>query len=124
MDVHDMENFGDLPSYPKDMGRPEQFGTRYLRLNLPIEAGWIVTVEPGFYIVDEILNNDALLHPFKAVLATDKLDSWRGFGGIRIEDDIYVSATGPRVLTEALPKDPDALQEVVGQGLSVQERLG
>ena len=66
MDVHDMENFGDKSAYPKDMGRPEQFGTRYPRLNLPIDR-LDCYCGARVYIVDEILNNDALLHPFKVV---------------------------------------------------------
>lgn len=124
MDVHDMENFGDRPSYPPGMNRPDQFGTRYLRLNLPIEAGWIVTVEPGFYIVDEILKNDALLQQFRSVLAIDALESWKGFGGIRIEDDIHVTHDGPEVLTAALPKERHDIEAIVGQGVPVAQRLG
>ena len=47
LDVHDLENFGDLPSYPPGQGRPSQFGTQNLRLDLPLERDWVVTIEPG-----------------------------------------------------------------------------
>ena len=124
LDVHDLENFGDRPSYPKGVSRPEAFGTRYLRLNLPLEPNWVVTVEPGFYIVDSILDEPNLRQKFAPHVNFGKLDEWRGFGGIRIEDDIVVQADGPKVLTQALPKEVSDIERIVGQGPSVTERLG
>jgi len=124
LDVHDMENFGDLPSYPPETGRPTDFGTCYLRLNLPLEPGWVVTVEPGFYVVGAILERPDLREKFGHLLDFSKLEAWRGFGGIRIEDDILITQNGPRVLTEAVPKQITELESIVGQGPSVEERLG
>jgi Xaa-Pro aminopeptidase len=116
LDVHDLENFGDLPAYPPGQGRPEPFGTRYLRLDLPLEAGWAVTIEPGFYVAPAILGHAELRERFRDVLRVDALEPWMGFGGIRIEDDVVITNGDPEVLTEGAPKDPDAVEQLVGSG--------
>ncbi len=113
LDVHDLENFGDRPSYPRGVGRPEPFGTRNLRLNLPLEDRWVVTVEPGFYVVPAILADRELRAEHASAVDFDRAEAWLGFGGIRIEDDVVVRAT-PEVLTAAVPKAPDAIEAVVG----------
>lgn len=122
MDVHDLENFGDRSSYPIGQGRPEPFGTRYLRMDLPLQAGWIITVEPGFYVVPAILEDPALVAQFADIVDVDKARSWYGFGGIRIEDDIHITANGPDVLTR-VPKTVADIEAIVGQGMSAEERL-
>ncbi len=114
LDVHDMENFGDRPSYPMGQPRPAGFGTRYLRLDLPLEAGWVVTIEPGFYVIDAIFDDPDLTEPFEPFLDRAVLDTWRGFGGIRIEDDVHITTDGPEVLTAATPKQPGAIASLVG----------
>lgn len=123
MDVHDLENFGDLPAYAKEASRPEPFGTCYLRLDLPLETGWVVTVEPGFYIVPAILHNRALCDRFADVFDPAKAEAWNGFGGIRIEDDIVVTDGDPRVLTDGVPKDADAVCSLVGSGATMEGLL-
>lgn len=115
LDVHDLENFGDLPSYPEGVGRSEQFGTRYLRLNLPLEADWVVTIEPGFYVVPAILRDPTLRERFGKVVDFARAESWIGFGGIRIEDDVRVTADGREVLTD-VPKEIGQLEDLVGSG--------
>lgn len=123
MDVHDLEAFGDLPAYPPGQGRPEQFGTRYLRLDLPLEAGWVVTIEPGFYVVPAILADRQLREQLGGLVDWERAASWLGFGGIRIEDDIVVHDGGPEVLTQAIPKTVAAVEAEVGQGPTPEERL-
>lgn len=122
LDVHDLENFGDRSSYPADRGRPQPFGTRYLRLDLPLEAGWVITVEPGLYIVPAILEDEAVAGPLRHLVDLERARDWYGFGGIRIEDDILITDNGPEYLTD-VPKDPDAIEALVGSGPSAEERL-
>jgi len=122
LDVHDLENFGDRPSYPPGRSRPELFGTGYLRLDLPLEAGWVVTVEPGFYVVPAILHDAALRQRLSDVVDFERAEEWVGFGGIRIEDDIHVTPSGPRRLT-TVPREPRELEAIVGSGPRVAERL-
>ena len=128
LDVHDLENFGDRPSYPPGRARPDLFGTGYLRLDLPLEEGWIVTVEPGFYVVPAILDDAALRERLGDVVDFDRARTWlddgsgHGFGGIRIEDDILITADGPVDLT-TVPREADAIEALVGSGPRVEDRL-
>jgi Xaa-Pro aminopeptidase len=121
LDVHDLEAFGDLPAYPRGVGRPEPFGTRYLRLNLPLEAGWVVTVEPGFYVVPAILDDPALRARFGDLLDDARLAPWAGMGGIRIEDDVLITTGSPEVLTADVPKAPVEMAALVGAGAAIEE---
>ncbi|MFK7930956.1 MAG: M24 family metallopeptidase, partial [Myxococcota bacterium] len=123
LDVHDLENFGDRPSYPLGQSRPPQFGTRYLRLDLPLKAGWVVTVEPGFYVVPAILNDASLRDSLGSRVNWERARDWIGFGGIRTEDDVVVTDTDPEVLSAGVAKTVAEIEALVGSGLSVEERL-
>lgn len=123
LDVHDLENFGDRPSYPAGQERPAQFGTRYLRLDLPLEPGWVVTVEPGFYVVPAILGDAELRDALGDRVNWDRAADWIGFGGIRTEDDVAVTERSPEVLTAAVPKSVAEIEALVGSGPTVEERL-
>ncbi len=114
LDVHDMENFGDRAAYANGRTRSHQFGTGYLRLDLDLEAGMVVTIEPGFYICPAIFADDTLRTQFKSVVNWDRLENWMGFGGIRIEDDIHCAPNGPENLTASIPKSIEELENVVG----------
>lgn len=124
LDVHDLENFGDRPAYPPGRGRPDAFGTCYLRLDLPLEADWVVTVEPGFYVAPAILGDATLRERFRDAIDFDRAEAWVGFGGIRIEDDVRVRASGEaEVITAAIPKQVAEVEALVGSGPSAEERL-
>lgn len=123
LDVHDLENFGDRPSYPEGRGRPTPFGTRNLRLDLPLEANWVVTIEPGLYWVPAILGDPTLRAELGDRVNWDLASEWIGFGGIRIEDDIWVTDKEPVVLTEGTVKAPEAIEAMVGSGPTPEERL-
>ena len=114
LDVHDLENFGDRASYPPDRSRSPQFGAGYLRLDLDLEPGMVVTVEPGFYVVPSILENPTLRDRFASQVNFDKAAEWAGFGGIRIEDDVVVTEGDPEVLTGSIPKSVKDVIEAVG----------
>lgn len=124
LDVHDLEHFGDRPAYPPGVGRPDQFGTRFLRLNLPLEAGWVVTIEPGFYVVPPILADAGLRQRFAGRVDFERAEDWVGFGGLRLEDDVHVGTSGPEVLTAAVPIEPADVCAVVGAGPTIEQRLG
>lgn len=114
LDVHDLENFGDRAAYPPGRERSEQFGTCYLRLDLDLEPGMVVTVEPGFYVVPAILNDTQLRDQFASEVNFSAAEAWVGFGGIRIEDDVLVTSGDPDVLTGKIPKHPDEMLDIVG----------
>lgn len=124
LDVHDMEGFGDQVHYGTGRQRSEQFGLAYLRLDLDLEAGMCFTIEPGIYFVPAILNDPELTAPYKDQVDLDKakafltMNSLRGFGGIRIEDDVHCTQSGPEVLTDAIPKERAAVEALVGSASS------
>jgi Xaa-Pro aminopeptidase len=111
LDVHDMEDLGDLAGYETGRGRSDRFGLCYLRLNRPLRAGMLVTIEPGFYQVPAILNDPARRTKFKDVVNWDRLAQFADVRGIRIEDDVLVTETDCEVLTVTLPTDPDAIEQ-------------
>ncbi len=116
LDVHDMEDFGDLAGYAPGRKRREHFGDKYLRLDRDLEAGMCVTIEPGIYFVPAIWDDEALVGPLEDVVnrpAVDALLKAR-FGGIRIEETVHVAAGGPETLTAALVSDADEVAKCVG----------
>jgi Xaa-Pro aminopeptidase len=128
LDVHDLENFGDRPAYAPGRSRPEQFGARYLRMDLDLEANMVVTIEPGLYFVPAIVHDRALRTRFADQVNYAEAERWLGLGGIRIEDDVRVrpaSEAGgePETLSADAPKTLDALEALIGSGPSAEERL-
>jgi Xaa-Pro aminopeptidase len=123
LDVHDLEDLGDAVAYAPGRSRSADFGTRFLRLDLDLEPGFYVTVEPGFYIVPAILEHADLRDRFASMVDFERAAGWRGFGGIRIEDDVLITPDGHRVLTAGIPKTIDELEAIVGSGRPASERL-
>ncbi|MEO0852700.1 MAG: M24 family metallopeptidase, partial [Cyanobacteria bacterium J06648_11] len=103
LDVHDMEDLGDIAGYAPGRKRSDRFGLGYLRLDRPLHAGMVVTIEPGFYQVPALLNDPARRDRFADVANWERLDAFEDVRGIRIEDDVLVTSMGCEVLTAALP---------------------
>jgi Xaa-Pro aminopeptidase len=120
LDVHDMEGFGDLIAYAPGRSRSKQFGTAYLRLDLDLAPGMCMTIEPGIYFVPAILQNPEFRQQWKGQVEFGRAEKFlkhnggRGFGGIRIEDDVVCTAKGREVLSAGVPKDPIAVEALVG----------
>jgi Xaa-Pro aminopeptidase len=75
-----------------------------LRVDLPLEEGFLMTVEPGLYFVPALLDHPARREQFRQEVDWAVLESWRSVGGVRIEDNVLITAAGPRVTTRAIPK--------------------
>jgi Xaa-Pro aminopeptidase len=110
LDVHDMEDLGDRAGYAPGRQRSTAFGDAYLRLDRDLEPGMLVTIEPGFYQVPGILGDERYTSRVGADLRRDELARYADVRGIRIEDDVLVTAAGNEILTAAVPKDPDAVE--------------
>ncbi len=105
MDVHDMEGFGeDYVGYDENTRRATTFGTAYLRLGKELKPGLVLTVEPGIYFIPDLIDQFRSEGKFTDFVNYDKLETYKDFGGIRIEDDILVTEEGNRVLGKPIPK--------------------
>ncbi len=113
LDVHDMEDLGDLAGYEQGRERSDRFGLGYLRLNRPLKPGMLVTIEPGFYQVPAILNDSEIRSKYQTVVNWERLAQFSDVRGIRIEDDVLVTEEGSEILTSALPSDADAIEQLV-----------
>ena len=113
LDVHDMEDLGDLAGYAEGRQRSDRFGLGFLRLDRPLKPGMLVTIEPGFYQVPAILQDADNRAKYQDVVNWDRLAKFADVRGIRIEDDVLVTESGNEVLTSALPTSPDRIEEMV-----------
>jgi Xaa-Pro aminopeptidase len=105
MDVHDMEGLGQIHvGYDNEIQPSKQFGTAYLRLGRRLQPGFVLTNEPGIYFIPELIDMWRAEKKYTEFLNYDKIEEYRDFGGIRIEDDILVTADGHRVLGKPIPK--------------------
>jgi len=112
LDVHDMEDLGeDHVGYDETIRRSDQFGLSYLRLAKPLEPGFVLTVVPGVYFIPELIDLWRSKGKFEEFIDYGALEKWRAFGGLRIEDDLLVTAEGHRVLGEPIPKTTEEIEE-------------
>ncbi|MEB3340924.1 aminopeptidase P family protein [Okeania sp.] len=113
LDVHDMEDLGDLAGYEIGRERSNRFGLGFLRLNRPLIPGMLVTIEPGFYQVPAILNNQEMRGKYQNIVNWEKLEKFSDVRGIRIEDDVLVTTNGAEVLTQELPTNTDGIENLM-----------
>ena len=118
MDVHDMEGLGqiyvgfDYETHP-DL---EQFGTNCLRMGRTLEEGFVVTDEPGIYFIPVLIDEWKANGHCKDFLNFDKLETYKDFGGIRIEDDVLITKDGCRFLgSKRIPYHPQELEDFMSQ---------
>jgi len=104
LDVHDMEDLGDRAGYAPGRTRASAPGDRYLRLDRDLVPGMCVTIEPGFYQIPRILSRADEVGDLESALDRSTLARFADVRGIRIEDDVLVTATGAEVLSAAVPK--------------------
>lgn len=114
MDVHDMEGLGESHvGYNDTVQRSDQFGLAYLRFAKKPEPGFVLTDEPGIYFIPALIDLWRSEKKFTEFLNYDKIEEYKSFGGIRIEDDILVTATGCRVLGEPIPKTVEEIEDIM-----------
>ena len=113
MDVHDMEGLGQIYVGFDEETRPnlEQFGTNCLRMGRKLEEGFVLTDEPGIYFIPALIDDWKTSGHCKEFINFDKLETYKDFGGIRIEDDILITKDGCRFLgTKRIPYHPQELE--------------
>jgi Xaa-Pro dipeptidase len=113
LDVHDMEAIGEqYVGYDETVQRDPRFGIKSLRLARALEPGFVVTVEPGIYMIPHLMDRWRAEGRFTDFINYDVIDRFRAFGGIRIEDNVVVTATGCRVLGPPIPKEIDEVEQL------------
>ncbi|PSB60805.1 Xaa-Pro aminopeptidase, partial [filamentous cyanobacterium CCP1] len=113
LDVHDMEDLGDLAGYEAGRSRSDRFGLGYLRLDRPLAPGMVVTIEPGFYQVPALLHHPDRRSKYQEVVNWERLAAFGDVRGIRVEDDILITTSKPEILTSALPTEIEAIEALV-----------
>ena len=117
LDVHDMEDLGeDLVGYNDKIKRSSQFGLKYLRLGKELEEGNVLTVEPGIYFIPELIDRWKAENKFTDFLNYNKIETYRNFSGVRIEDDVAITEKGYEILGNPIPKTIEEV-EAVREGL-------
>lgn len=114
LDVHDMEGLGeDYVGYNNSIKRSDQFGLAYLRLGRALEENFVVTVEPGLYFIPLLIEKWKKESKWTRFINFEKLEAYKTFGGIRLEDDIVVTENGNLNLSQSIPKSVEAVLSVM-----------
>jgi Xaa-Pro dipeptidase len=109
-DTHDVGGY--LEHCPP---RPQEAGLRSLRTARTLEANMVLTIEPGVYFIDALLDK-ALQDPdLSQFLVPEVIEKYRNFGGVRIEDDIRITDSGMELLTE-VPRTVEEIEQLMAEG--------
>jgi Xaa-Pro aminopeptidase len=105
LDVHDMEALGEnYVGYNNEIRRSDQFGLAFLRFALPFSPGNVFTIEPGCYFIPQLIDKWRSQKKFTEFINYEKAEGWKGFGGVRIEDNVLITEKGHKVLGKPIPK--------------------
>ena len=113
MDVHDMEDLGEVWVGYDGQPKSTQFGLKSLRLAKPLRVGHVFTIEPGIYFIPELIDLWRGQGKFNDFINWEKVDSYRNFGGMRNEEDFVMTENGAQLLGKPKPKtieDVEALR--------------
>jgi Xaa-Pro aminopeptidase len=113
LDVHDMENLGQIyVGYDDEIRPSSQFGLAFLRLARRLQPGFVLTVEPGCYFIPALIDQWKAEGQHTDFINYGEVEKYKDFGGIRIEDDVLVTESGNRVLGRAVPKTVSEIVEL------------
>jgi len=115
LDVHDMENLGEqYVGYTPELTQSTEFGLRSLRLGRALEEGFVLTVEPGIYLIPELIDLWQSENKNASFINYNEVLKFKDFGGIRMEDDFLITSGGSRQLGTPLPLTVAEIEEVRG----------
>lgn len=118
LDVHDMEDLGEnFVGYDAEIERSKEFGTAYLRLAKRLKPGYVMTNEPGIYFIPALIDKWIAEGIGKDFVNFNKVNEYRDFGGIRLEDDLLVTDSGARNLgKQQIPIRVNEVESIAGKG--------
>ncbi len=114
LDVHDMEDLGEVWVGYEGTPKSTMFGIKSLRLARPLKPGFVFTVEPGIYFIPELIDRWKAEGKFREYIDYDLLATYRTFGGIRIEEDLVVESGGCRILGKSRPRTTEEVEALRG----------
>ena len=112
LDAHDMEDLGEVWVGYDGKPKSTQFGLKSLRLAKPLQAGHVITIEPGIYFIPELIDLWRSQNKFNEFINWEKVDSYRNFGGIRNEEDFVMTENGALLLGKPKPKTIDEIEAI------------
>ncbi|MGL4520466.1 MAG: aminopeptidase P family protein [Phocaeicola sp.] len=117
LDVHDMEDLGQIYVGYDDEVRPSsQFGLSALRMGRRLEEGFVITGEPGCYFIPALIDKWRAEGLHTDFLNYEAIESFKDFGGVRLEDDILITATGSRFTGEKhIPITIDEVESIMNE---------
>lgn len=114
LDVHDMESLGeDMVGYSEAIKREAEFGISFLRLGKNLEAGFCITIEPGIYFIPELYYQWANEKKHSHLINYEKFETYLNFGGIRIEDNIFINKSDSENLSAFIPKSISEIESLM-----------
>jgi Xaa-Pro aminopeptidase len=114
LDVHDLEGMGEnLVGYDNETIRSKEFGLAFLRFGRRLQKGFVMTIEPGVYFIPELIDIWKVENKLSEFINYDVVETYRNFGGIRIEDDVLVTEDGFRVLGKPIPKTVEEIEAIM-----------
>jgi Xaa-Pro dipeptidase len=117
IDTHDVGGY--------NVGCPERStfpGLKSLRTARTLQERMVLTIEPGIYFIDCLLDKALMDDKLSKFLVKEEIDRFRGFGGVRIEDDIVITNTGMELLTP-VPRTIAEIEGVMSEGREVENML-
>ncbi len=115
LDVHDMEDLGQIyVGYDDEIRPSSQFGLASLRMGRRLQEGFVITDEPGIYFIPALIDQWRAEGMHTDFLCYDAIEKYKDFGGIRLEDDVLITATGSRFLGQKrIPLYVDEVEEMM-----------
>lgn len=123
LDVHDMENLGEAyVGYTNEIQQSKEFGLKSLRLGRELKPGFVLTVEPGIYLIPELIQLRKEQGRYTDFINYSNVEKYQHAGGYRVEDDYLVTEEGARLLGVPIPKTVEAIEtlrtQVLEEGLT------
>jgi Xaa-Pro aminopeptidase len=111
LDVHDMEDLGEnFVGYSDDVKRNPAFGWKSLRLAKQLKTGFVLTVEPGIYIIPELIDRWKAENKLAEFVNYEELENYRHFSGIRLENNYLITNDGYKKLGSYLPLNANEIE--------------
>lgn len=117
IDVHDMEDLGQIyVGYDDEIRPSDQFGLASLRMGRRLQEGFVITDEPGCYFIPALIDKWRAEKTCTDFLDFDAIDKYKDFGGIRLEDDLLITANGSRFTGEKhIPITPEEVEKIMNE---------